>query len=94
MELKKNYRSKKTDIICLPFGFAHESALYDINCVSVESGIGYNDSYKNYRIFESYAILHNAMTQEKKNYQYYWFVVPNYYDIIEWPLNLNPDKKK
>ena len=34
------------------------------------------------------------MEQEKKLCQHYWFVIPNYYDIIEWPLSLNPDKKQ
>jgi glycosyltransferase involved in cell wall biosynthesis len=93
-ELKKNYRSKKTDIICLPFGIAHENALDNIDCVTVESGIGYENSYKDFRIFESYAKLHYETSKENKNYQYYWFVVPNYYNILEWPLNLNPDQKK
>lgn len=93
LELKKYYRSKSTDIICLPFGHAHEAALHEIDCVSLESGIGYENSYKNYRIFESYAILHSTMSKEQKQYQHYWFVIPNYYNIIEWPLNLNPNNK-
>ena len=94
IEIKKYYRSKSTDIICLPFGIAHEPAIKNLDVVSVESGIGYEGSYKSFRIFESYAILHNTMTKEKKEYQYYWFVVPNYYNILEWPLNLNPDNNK
>lgn len=91
--LKENYRSTSTDIICFPFGKAHEDAIQGLNAVVVESGIGYLNSYKNYRIFESYAKLHQTLTKETKNCQHYWFVVPNYYNIIEWPLNLNPDKK-
>lgn len=92
--LKENYRSMKTDIVCLPFGRSHEEAIQELNVLSIETGIGYPDSYKDFRIFESYCILHNTLTIEKKNCQHYWFVVPNYYNILEWPLNLNPDKKK
>jgi glycosyltransferase involved in cell wall biosynthesis len=92
--LKENYRSCATDIICLPFGRAHEDAIRDLNFISVESGIGYSNSYKDFRIFESYAILHSTMNKEQKQCQHYWFVIPNYYNIIEWPLNLYPNKKR
>ena len=94
ISLEENYRSCATDIICLPFGHSHEDAIKDLNIISVESGIGYNDSYKNFRIFESHCKLHITSALEKKNCQHYWFVVPNYYNILEWPLNLTPDKKK
>lgn len=92
--LKQNYRSTKTDIICCPFGIGHEDALRGLDVVAVESGIGYPDSFKNFRIFESYGIMHKSLALEKKQCQFYWFVVPNYYDILEWPLNLNPDDNK
>jgi glycosyltransferase involved in cell wall biosynthesis len=88
--LKHEYRSTSTDIVCLPFGHAHEPAIAGFNYVCVESGIGYPDSYKNFRIFESYAKLHVDMTRCKKPPQNYWFVCPNYYNISEWNLNLSP----
>ena len=91
--LNQNYRSKTTDIVCLPFGRAHDDALYGYDYLTVESGIGYEGSYRDFRIFESYAILHQTMNADKKGCQHYWFVVPNYYNIIEWPLSLNPDAK-
>lgn len=91
--LQENYRSTATDIVCLPFGPSHEDAIKDLNVVSVESGIGYSNSYKPFRIFESYCKLHIVSTQEKKQCGHYWFVVPNYYNVLEWPLNLNPDNK-
>ena len=34
------------------------------------------------------------MNKEEKKCQHYWFVIPNYYNIIEWPLNLYPNKKR
>ena len=91
--LQTNYRSTATDIVCLPFGRAHEHAIQDLNVVSVESGIGYHGSYKPFRIFESYCKLHIVNAIEKKQCEHYWFVVPNYYNVLEWPLNLNPDNK-
>ena len=95
-ELKTNYRSCGTDLVCLPFGRAHDPELYGLpqsNVIYVESGIGYPDSYQTYRVFESYCKLHMAIMKEQKHCQHYWFVIPNYYDILEWPLNLNPDNK-
>lgn len=92
--LKENYRSTKTDIICLPFGIAHENCIKNLEAVCVESGIGYTGSYKNFRIFESYSALQNQISKEGKNYQHYWFVISNYYDISEWTLNLKPVTNK
>lgn len=88
--LQENYRSTKTDIVCLPFGASHDAALEGLDMVMCESGIGYNDSKRNYRIFESYAWLHQVLGLEKKWGQNYWFVVPNYFDAAEWPLSLTP----
>lgn len=90
LSLKEHYRSTKTDIVCLPFGPAHEAAIRGLDVICVESGIGYPNSYKNYRIFESYAKLHWMLAKEDKKVQNYWFVVPNYYDITQWSLNLTP----
>jgi glycosyltransferase involved in cell wall biosynthesis len=92
--LAEHYRSTKTDIICLPFGKAHDAALHGGNYVVVESGIGYSDPTRNYRIFESYAWLHHCLGVEKKWTQNYWFVVPNYFDSVEWPLSLHPTPNK
>ena len=91
-ELIKNYRSTSTDIVCLPFGPANETAIAGLDIVPVESGIGYPNAYKNFRIYESYAKLHMNMERDKKTLENYWFVCPNYYNVIEWPLSLTPKK--
>ena len=88
--LQANYRSTTTDIVCVPFGVSHDQALKDLNMVVCESGIGYNDSTRNYRIFESYAWLHHELAKSAKWGQNYWFVVPNYFDARHWPLSLTP----
>lgn len=92
--IQENYRSNKTDIVCLPFGASVEPAIKGLNYLCVETGIGYPNSYKDFRIFESYCKLHITMEKDKKPCQHYWFVIPNYYDIVEWPLSLNPDKNQ
>ena len=93
--LQKNYRSTATDIICLPFGCSHDDALSDLNVVAVESGIGYPDSYRDYRIFESYSYKHYTLGKQNKPHpSNYWFVVPNYYNILEWPFSNYPSKPK
>jgi len=88
--LEKEYRSTSTDIVCLPFGPAHEPAISDKNYVVIESGIGYPNAYREFRIYESYAKLHYNMHRDGKQLQNYWFVCPNYYNLKEWPLSLAP----
>jgi len=90
IELPKHYRSKATDIVCLPFGRSHDDALDGLDVVVVESGIGYPHSNRDFRIFESYAWMHTALANHTKSSEYYWFVVPNYFDPTEWPLSLQP----
>jgi mannosyltransferase OCH1-like enzyme/glycosyltransferase involved in cell wall biosynthesis len=88
--LEKEYRSTSTDIVCLPFGPAHEPAISDKNYVVIESGIGYPNAYREFRIYESYSKLHYNMHRDGKQLQNYWFVCPNYYNLNEWPLSLSP----
>jgi glycosyltransferase involved in cell wall biosynthesis len=92
-QILKNYRSPRTDIICLPFGKAHDPALEGLDYVYVESGIGYPDSERGFRIFESNAWMHHELAKAGKQCQNYWFVVPNYYNVLEWPLRLDPEPR-
>lgn len=92
--LIENYRSNATDIVCIPLSRTYQDALDKLNYVTVESGIGYTGSYLNYRIFESYAWLSSTLGKEDKQPNNYWFVVPNYFDITEFNLNLFPTPKR
>ena len=74
------------DIVCLPFGEAHKEAIDNLEVIAVETGIGYPDSFLNFRIFESYAWKHWACGRYNVPPHNYWFVCPNYYNILEWPL--------
>ena len=92
--LIQNFRSNQTDIVCLPLARTHEGALDKLDYNKIESGIGYYGSYMNYRVFESYAWLSSTLGKEDRQPHNYWFVVPNYFDITEFKLSLEPDKKK
>jgi hypothetical protein len=82
--LKDNYRSTATDIVCVPLGHSYDAALNGMNVTVVESGIGYGNSCKNYRIFESYSWMSRTIGVDNKPPNNYWFVVPNYYDTNEF----------
>lgn len=86
VELKKHYRSKATDIFCMPLFTYH--GVHGLDILLVEHGIGYPNSGTSFRIFESYAWMHGHL--EKGNGNNYWFVVPNYFDSRDWPLSLSP----
>ena len=86
-------RINPQDIICLPFGHAHQSALVNRSESKLETGIGYPNSYEQFRVFESYAWYHYTMGKNNTSgFDYNW-VIPNYYDITEWDYNPIPEKK-
>ena len=91
-ELKK--RLKPQDIICHPFGHAHSILMNEFpNHQHVETGIGYSTLMSNsFRIFESYAWMHNHQEREKRSGRNYEWVVPNYYDLDDWEPNYEPGK--
>jgi glycosyltransferase involved in cell wall biosynthesis len=82
------------DIICHPFGHAHEKLLTIFpEHYHVETGIGYPTLMKNsFRIFESYAWMHYHQGKENRNGKNYEWVVPNYYDLDDWDPLFEPGK--
>ena len=90
VELEKNLDSD--DIICLPFGYAHESAISEFSNAKIETGIGYPNSYQPYRIFESYAWYHYEMGRQGTSGNDYHWVIPNYFDVSEWDYVHTPEK--
>lgn len=89
-KLGETYRGKRSDIVCLPLGRMHEEAIRGLDCIPVESGIGYTGSYLDFRVFETYAWMSKALGMEKKQPSNYWFVVPNYFDTKEFQLTMTP----
>lgn len=93
-KLMENYRGTQTDIVCVPLGRTYQEALDKLNVVKVESGIGYNGSYYDFRIFESYSWMSRTLGVDNKSPNNYWFVVPNYFNINEFKLTEIPQPKK
>lgn len=85
-------RYKPGDIVLLPFGRAHNAALQGLRLLAVESGIGYNEPFADFRIYESFAWYHYHLGREGATVgRNYHFVVPNYYDPEEWPAGPGAD---
>jgi glycosyltransferase involved in cell wall biosynthesis len=82
-------RVEKHDIICHPFGHAHEQLMHEFpGNQHVETGIGYPTLMPNsFRIFESYAWMHYHQGKANRNGVNYEWVVPNYFDLDEWEPN-------
>jgi glycosyltransferase involved in cell wall biosynthesis len=81
-------RVAQDDIVCATFGRAHQMPLAVMSAMGrtvVESGIGYPGSYLPYRVFESYAWMHYTLGREDRHGSDYWWVVPNPFDVREWP---------
>jgi glycosyltransferase involved in cell wall biosynthesis len=90
VELRK--RLQKEDIICHPFGHAHQILMDKFpSHQHVETGIGYPTLMPNsFRIFESYAWMHYHQGEEKRQGKNYEWVVPNYFDLDEWEPSYEP----
>lgn len=82
-------RLKPQDIICHPFGHAHQRLMELFPAHQhVETGIGYSTLMPNsFRIFESYAWMHYHQGKESRNGRNYEWVVPNYYDLADWDVS-------
>ena len=85
-------RLEPGDIICHPFGHAHESLMRHFpQHQHVETGIGYPTLMPNsFRIFESYAWMHYHQGRENRNGRNYEWVVPNYFDLNDWEPSYEP----
>ena len=80
-----NKRKKDRDFLLIPFGYGQKAIFDAVNIdLSVEMGIGYEGTYAKYRVFESYAWMHDVYGRElAKNSgdgRYYDCVIPNYFD--------------
>ena len=91
-EMKK--RVKPGDLICHPFGTAHESVRAAFpNHHHIETGIGYSHLMDGtFRIYETYAWRHYHAGKDKRQGHNYEFVVPNYFDLSEWQPSYDAGK--
>ena len=85
-------RIQEKDFV-LPFwGRGHiniiEAVKKDKRGVVVEPGIGYYDSFSDFRIYESWAIANHTMGMQKEsNPSWYHVVIPNYFDVKDFETN-------
>jgi glycosyltransferase involved in cell wall biosynthesis len=84
-------RVRPGDIIGHPFGCAQQTLVRDYpQAIHVETGIGYPDGPIGAvgRVYESWAWAHRHMGKHGEwahDYKYSW-VIPNYFDLAEWPI--------
>ena len=85
-------RFQPGDFLLCSFGDWHRDvadALKDLPIAVVESGIGYpSGSFANYRVFESYAVMHayqgqGAIAHSTNNF-WYDAVIPNFFDLTQF----------
>jgi glycosyltransferase involved in cell wall biosynthesis len=74
------------DLVLYPFGRGHEAVLGSHKGVAIESGIGYNNPFLPFRIYDSYAWMHYTAGAERAAGNAYHFVIPNAYDTEAWPV--------
>jgi glycosyltransferase involved in cell wall biosynthesis/GR25 family glycosyltransferase involved in LPS biosynthesis len=83
-KLRQNYRSKSTDLVCLPLGRTHHG-VSSTEFTVLEFGIGYGQSSRDFRVFESHTWMASTLAEEKRQPHHYWFVIPHFFDISEFP---------
>lgn len=99
-ELRK--RIAPQDLLCLPFGHAHEQAVRLLASSGappfnqVETGIGYPTTFCRHLVFESNAWMHWHLGKREESVRaggvdYHW-VVPNYFHTQDWSFNPSPEK--
>jgi len=82
-------------IICISWGGPQHDATQPLKhrAFVVESGIGYQYPYADYRVFESYAWLHMIMGRDNlmQGGTWYWSVIPNAFDTDMFEYRESPD---
>lgn len=91
-------RVQPGDIVCFPFGHAHAGALEGPHAEAIarayfiETGIGYETTFAQFKVFESQAWMHWHLGRAGRPGSDYEWVIPNYYDVSEWEPSVAPGK--
>ena len=81
-----NKRKQQKDFILMPMGSYHKPVADAVNLMTVESGIGYRNTFAKYQIFDSYTWMMYVYGKENKIGSAYHTVIPNCYDLNEFPF--------
>jgi len=81
-----------TEIVCQTWGGAQCTACEGIEQYLVESGIGYPESWAEWRVYESYAWMHMHLGRDRffGGKKWYWAVIPNAFPVE----NFTPVEKR
>jgi glycosyltransferase involved in cell wall biosynthesis len=82
-------RAEKNDFLLCTFGLAHKVIAEALPyLIAVESGIGYNDVFAKFKVFESYAWMHFQYGKMGMgmNPNFYDAVIPNYLEMENFPF--------
>jgi glycosyltransferase involved in cell wall biosynthesis/SAM-dependent methyltransferase len=92
--LRENIGPRYTEIICQTWGAAQCTACEGIEQYLVESGIGYPNSWAEWRVYESYAWMHMHLGRDQLfgGQKWYWAVIPNSFDLKNFMPS--PDDKR
>jgi glycosyltransferase involved in cell wall biosynthesis/SAM-dependent methyltransferase len=93
--LEERIGDRHDAIICISWGGPQHDAAQPLKhrAFVVESGIGYQYPYADYRVFESYAWLHMIMGRDNlmQGGTWYWSVIPNAFDTDMFEYRESPD---
>ena len=87
-----NARKQKGDFLCIIDGNigARLAQMIGPTVMPVEYGIGYEGTFSQYRVFESYSHMHTVWGKqspiEDRDGRFYDVVIPNYFDPSEYPF--------
>lgn len=80
-----NRRKRPGDILLVPFGTIQKPLADRVNIpLTVEMGIGYEGVFADFRVFESYAWMHNVYGKRREEARFYDCVIPNYFDLNDF----------
>lgn len=76
------------DIILYPYGHFHSSVANAFpKHLHIESGVGYDGIFLQYKVFESYAWMHYLYSKINQDVgSWYDCVIPNYFDLDQHPF--------
>ncbi len=77
-------RVAKNDLVLHTFGNASACVFGKHEGIDIESGVGYDDPWSKWRVYESYAHMHWVLGKKNEMPSIYNWVIPNYFDPREW----------
>jgi glycosyltransferase involved in cell wall biosynthesis len=81
-----NVRKQERDMLLCSMGCWHQPVAQGTGVLAIESGIGYEGIFADFKVFESYAWMHWVYGKRNiVNGIFYDAVIPNYYDVESFP---------